>query len=139
MRILTVAALAALLACGPVLATGPYENLPDAKGTLPEGVVQLSPVVPKMGEHWGNPKDMPLGPIYCVHEGKIVCLEFMIAQEDFAAGKSWTTLASAIPGLPPVNHLSIFFEEKGHEGYEVPHYDLHLFFISPEEVEAITP
>jgi hypothetical protein len=66
------------------LAQSAFDTLPNAD-TLPEGVVQLSPTVPGMGEHWGNPADMPLGPIYCVHEGKIVCLEFMIAQEDFAA------------------------------------------------------
>jgi len=101
--------------------------------------VQISPVVPKMGEHWANPKDLPLGPIYCVHEGKIVCLEFMISQEDFAAGKSWLTLASMVQGLPTLNHLSIGFEPNGHEGFTVPHYDLHMFFITPEEVEAIKP
>lgn len=139
MRRFLVGLTAGLLLSTGALAAGSYDSLPDAKGTLPEGVVQLSPTVPKMGEHWGNPKDMPLGPIYCVHEGKIVCLEFMISQADFAAGKSWTTLASAVKGLPPLDHLSIFFEEKGHEGYEIPHYDLHMFFITPDEVEAIKP
>jgi hypothetical protein len=45
-----------------------------------------------MGEHWGNPADMPLGPIYCVHEGRIVCLEFMIEQTAFTEGQSWPAL-----------------------------------------------
>lgn len=103
---------------------------------LPEGTVQLSPVVPTMGEHWGNPADMPLGPIYCVHNGEVVCLEYMIAQEDFESGKSWHDLAG-IPGLPSVDHLNILFEENGHEGFEVPHYDLHMYFVTPEEVAAI--
>jgi hypothetical protein len=103
---------------------------------LPEGVIQLSGVVPNMGEHWANPADMPLGPIYCVHEGKIVCLEFMMAQEDFAAGVSWPALAG-IDGLPPVDHINISFEEHGHEGYEIPHYDMHFYFLSPEEIAEI--
>lgn len=132
----SVLAAAGALALSTVVATAQdYAALPDAS-ILPEGVVQISPVVPKMGEHWANPKDLPLGPIYCVHEGKVVCFEFMISQEDFAAGKSWPAL-SGIKGLPPVDHLSVGFEPHGHEGYEVPHYDLHMFFISPEQVQAI--
>lgn len=110
-------------------------TLPDV-GALPENVVQISPVLPAMGEHWANPADLPLGPIYCVHEGKVVCLEFMISQEDFAAGKSWPTLAG-MPGLPPVDHTSIAFEPHGHEGFEVPHYDIHMYFLSPEEIQKI--
>ncbi len=121
----------------PAMAQNTRESLPDASG-LPEGTIQLSGVVPQMGEHWGNPADMPVGPIYCVHEGKIVCLEFMLAQEDFAAGKSWPDLAG-MDGLPPVDHVSIGFEPQGHEGYEVPHYDIHLYFLPPEEIAEIQP
>ncbi len=111
------------------------DSLPDATG-LPKGIVQLSPLVLAMGEHWGNPADMPLGPIYCVQEGRVVCLEFMIAQEDLAAGKSWPAL-TGMEGLPPVNHTDIHFQPQGHEGYEVPHYDIHLYFLNPEEIAAI--
>lgn len=103
---------------------------------LPEGTVQVSPVIPGMGEHWANPGDLPLGPIYCVHEGKIVCLEFMMSQEEFSAGKSWTDL-SGVAGIPPVNHINIGFEANGHEGFEVPHYDMHFYFIDPAEQKAI--
>lgn len=131
-------ACAIIFASGPALAQNdPYANLPDA-GILPEGVVQISPTVPAMGEHWANPADMPLGPIYCVHQGKIVCLEFMIAQEEFTAGKSWPELVG-MDGLPPVNHTNISFEAEGHEGFEVPHYDIHMYFLSPEEVAKIQP
>ena len=129
--------LAALLAVAPLgaAAQNTFDSLPDA-GSVPEGTIQLSGVVPAMGEHWGNPADMPIGPIYCVHEGKIVCLEFMIAQEAFAAGESWPNLAG-MEGLPPVDHVSIGFEPQGHEGYEVPHYDIHMYFLPPEEIAAI--
>ena len=118
----------------PVLAQNTRDSLPDAT-SVPEGTIQLSGVVPAMGEHWGNPADMPLGPIYCVHEGKIVCLEFMIAQEAFAAGESWPELAG-MGGLPPVDHVHIGFEPQGHE---VPHYDIHLFFLPAGEIAAIQP
>lgn len=129
---------AVIFASGPALAQDdPYGNLPGAE-SLPEGVVQISPPVPAMGEHWADPADLPLGPIYCVHRGKIVCLEFMIAQEEFAAGKSWPELAG-MGGLPPVNHTNISFEAEGHEGFEVPHYDIHMYFLSPTEVAKIQP
>jgi hypothetical protein len=91
-----------------------------------------------MGEHWANPSTLPLGPIYCVHEGKIICLEFMMSQEDFKAGKSWPALAG-MEGLPPVNHTNIGFQPHGHEGFTVPHYDVHLYFLSPEEMAKVKP
>lgn len=130
--------IAVLIAC--LVASSTYaqdQALPDAN-SVPKDVIQLSPTVPQMGEHWANPKDMPIGPIYCVHNGKIVCLEFMISQSDFAAGKTWPALAG-MKDLPAVDHLSILFEPNGYEGYEVPHYDLHMFFVSPEELAKIQP
>lgn len=33
--------------------------------------------------------------------------------------------------------MDIGFEHEGHEGYEVPHYDIHLYFLPPEEVAQI--
>jgi hypothetical protein len=134
---ISATAVALALMAAHAFAQGSMDALPGAE-MLPEGVVQLSPTVPGMGEHWGNPADMPLGPIYCVHEGKIVCLEFMIAQEEFAAGQSWPALAG-MDGLPPVNHVNIGFEAAGHEGFEVPHYDIHMYFLSPEEMAQVQP
>ena len=133
----TILAAAGLLAVSSISAYA--QDARDAlPGTdiLPEGTIQVSPVIPGMGEHWANPGDLPLGPIYCVHEGKIVCLEFMMPQEEFSAGKSWTDL-SGIPDLPSIDHVNIDFEANGHEGFEVPHYDVHLYFIDPAEQKAI--
>ncbi len=121
----------------PAWAQNTRDSLPDAS-SVPEGTIQLSGVVPAMGEHWGKAADMPVGPIYCVHQGRIVCLEFMLSQEDFAAGKSWPVL-TGMEGLPPVIHTSIAFEPEGHEGYEIPHYDIHMYFLSPEEIAQIQP
>lgn len=104
--------------------------------TLPKDVVQVSPVVPRMGTHHAKPSELPLGPIYCGFEGKIVCLEFMISQADFNQGKSWTDL-KGMDGLPPIDHTNIWFEPNGHEGYEIPHYDIHMYFIPPEVRDAI--
>ncbi|WP_210241206.1 hypothetical protein [Mesorhizobium sp. B3-2-1] len=101
---------------------------------LPAGVVQISPYVPGMGEHWANPANLPFGPIYCVIEGHITCMEYMISQKDFAEGVSHNKLVPWFDGKrqPPINHIDIGFEPNGHHGYEIPHYDIHMYFLSPE-------
>jgi len=130
-------ALAALASCAfgaaPLLATADdYARLP-AVADLPAGTVKVSPPIPGMGEHWANPKDLPLGPIYCVMHGKVVCAEFMVSQKDFANGRSFERLRFGLNDKqPPINHLELNFQPHGHEGFEVPHYDLHMYFISPE-------
>ncbi|ACQ93326.1 hypothetical protein Tola_1716 [Tolumonas auensis DSM 9187] len=115
------------------------ENLPLAS-TLPADVVKISPVVPAMGEHWANPKDLPLGPIYGVSEGRVIFLEFMIDRDTLAKGTSFTDLKSkaGIP-LPSVEHVDFDWEPDGHEGYTVPHYDIHLYFVPHNEHMAIKP
>lgn len=100
---------------------------------LPPGTVKVSPPVPGMGEHWANPKDLPLGPIYCVMGGKVICAEFMIQHQAFIDGKSFERLRLGMKGtLPPVDHLEVTYMPHGHEGFEVPHYDLHMYFVPPE-------
>ena len=141
-----VTATASLLALGLILAGATaqahdgshtrYHHLP-AVPKLPTGVIQVSPVVPGMGAHYARPQDLPLGPIYCVYKGKIVCLEFMISQKNFEAGKSWPDLHADMKGLPPVDHVNIGFQPHGHEGFEVPHYDIHMYFLPPEVIAKI--
>jgi uncharacterized protein DUF1127 len=109
-----------------------FARLP-AVADLPAGTVKVSPSIPGMGEHWANPKDLPLGPIYCVMHGKVVCAEFMVSQKDFATGQSFEQLRFGLAGeQPPINHVELNFQPHGHEGFAVPHYDLHMYFISPE-------
>jgi len=107
---------------------------------LPEGSVQITPVVPAMGEHWSNPEagDLPTGPIYGVYNGKLVFLEYMIAQEDFVKGKNHVNVAGmkGVPS-PAVVQMDFEFQPNGHEGFEVPHYDVHAYFITDEEQQHI--
>jgi len=126
-----------LLATVTAASADEFAKLPSAN-ILPKGTVKVSDVVPGMGEHWANPKDLPLGPIYCVYKGKVVCIEYMIAQADFQAGKSWPEL-TGLKNLPPINHVNLTFEPKGHEGYEIPHYDMHIYFVSPAALKSIKP
>jgi hypothetical protein len=114
-------------------AAGSEERELPSVADLPPGTVKVSPPVPGMGEHWANPKDLPLGPIYCVMDGKVICAEFMIQQEAFVGGQSFERLRLGMPDkLPPVDHLDVTFMPHGHEGFEVPHYDMHMYFVPPE-------
>jgi hypothetical protein len=106
---------------------------------LPKGTIQLEPhVVPAMGEHWANPAELPLGPIYGVYKGKLVFLEYMVAQEDFAKGKNYVNIAG-MKGLPSpsVVQTDIEYQAHGHPGFEIPHFDIHAYFITDEEQQAI--
>lgn len=106
---------------------------------LPNGTIQLDPnVVPAMGEHWANPKQMPNGPIYGVYNGKLVFLEYMFAQNDFVKGVNHTNL-DGMKGLPSpsVVQSDVEFQPHGHPGFDIPHYDLHHYFISDEEQHKI--
>lgn len=104
---------------------------------LPEGTIQLTPVVPQMGEHWANPKDMPLGPIYGVYNGKLVFFEYMPAKD---LDKTVHDVPGNLVPLPSkIDHFDIDWNPQGHEGYEVPHYDMHLYYISREEQNKIMP
>ncbi|WCK52542.1 hypothetical protein PP175_13955 [Aneurinibacillus sp. Ricciae_BoGa-3] len=103
---------------------------------LPKGVVKLGPAVPQMGEHWANPKNMPLGPIFGIYNGKLVFLEVM-------PDKELNKTVHDIPGtdgLPipnKVDHFDIDWNPHGHEGDPVPHYDIHEYFISRAEQNQI--
>jgi hypothetical protein len=105
---------------------------------LPKGVIQLSPCERGMGEHWANPENMPLGPIYGVVGDEVVFVELMPAQADFAEGKSWTEVL-----VPPVgkviDHVDFDYLPQGHQGYEVPHYDIHAYFVPHDEHLAFCP
>lgn len=105
---------------------------------LPPGVIQLSPVVPKMGEHWANPGDLPVGPVYGVYNGKLVFTELLLSHELLNKGENVVDI-QAMKGLPspPVLHTDVEFVKNGHEAYPVSHYMIHNYFITPEEQNAI--
>ncbi len=105
---------------------------------LPEGVIQGSPCVPTMGEHWADPKNMPLGPIYGVVGDEVVFVELMPAQAYFADGQSWDEVLVP-PAGQTVNHVDFTYLPEGHPGYEVPHYDIHAYFVSHSEHMAFCP
>ncbi len=96
-----------------------------------------------MGEHWVNWAEfeaqaqagLPVGPIYLVHKGEVIGLEYMWSQDIMMQ-----EFTIATPEGATVDHFDINFIPEGHPGvYEVPHQETHLYFITQEEKAAITP
>lgn len=138
-RAFSLAMVLALLLSGVSIAQAPTGEM-----KLPEGAVKLSDAVPAMGEHWANPKDLPLGPIYLVWQGKVIGIEYMFKLDMMSAAPAGppsptgeVSFNYSTPNLPlfgqKIDHLTIAYMPDGHEGFKVPHYDVHFYFISPAD------
>lgn len=130
-------AKAAALACAAALAltaapssAEALEGLPSLQDVAPDAV-QISPHIPHMGEHWAEPDNVPTGPIYCVIEGRVACVEFMFEMTDLEAGKDWVNLA---PGIhtPPISHIDIEFKPGGIEPNPVLLDQVHIYLADPD-------
>lgn len=53
----------------------------------------------------------------------------MIDQKDFSAGKSFEDMLKPLPGYR-IDHVDVEFEPHGHEGYPIPHYDVHAYYVT---------
>lgn len=136
--------LVAVLLVGLLLVSACAQPAP--KLALPADAIKLSDVIPQMGEHWANPAQLPLGPIYLVYKGDVIGIEYMwtedMMQEMSIPTPEGVEEFSALVPLPVgvvVDHVDVAFMQHGHEGFEVPHWDMHLSFISQAEKAAIMP
>lgn len=123
----------AALAAPPMKGTGLPPQPKVHPAGIPQNAVRLSPCVQTMGEHWAALKNMPLGPIYGVYQGKPVFTEIMVSQKQLDHGFSYDNIR-ALPGYH-IDHVNFEFEPHGHPGFTVPHYDVHAYYVAPE-VEA---
>ena len=123
-----------------VLVTGVVFAHSVQKVTLPEDAQKLSDLIPSMGEHWANPKDLPIGPIYLVHDGEVIGMEYMftvdLMKEARIATPEGELAFRYLPELPVeawIDHVEIEYMSHGHEGFDVPHFDIHFYLVNPEE------
>ncbi len=119
---------------------------PSSVSDLPQGVVMLTPAIPTMGEHWANPDNMPLGPIYLAYKGDVIGIEYMYSQDMLSeisiptpeGVETFYELANV--GVDHrVDHFEVGFMPEGHEGFEVTHWDIHIYFVSHAEHLTIAP
>ena len=138
-KVFTLVAVMVIMLVGGIACAAPEME-------LPEGAQKLSDIVPAMGEHWADPADLPLGPIYLVYKGEVIGIEYMwsddMMQEVSIPTPEGDEHFKALVPLPVgvvVDHVDVAFMEHGHEGFEVPHWDIHMYFITQAEKAAITP
>jgi len=134
--LLLLAGLAVPLAASAEGMSAEEMSMRAQKLGIPADTVQLTPCVPNMGEHWARLQDMPFGPIYGAKGEQILFVEVMIAQNDFENGKSWQNVMQS-PAGNSIDHVDIHFESHGHEGYEIPHYDIHAYYIGHDQEKNI--
>lgn len=105
-------------------------HLPQLSAVAPDALA-ISPHVPHMGVHYAMPADLPTGPIYCVIEGRVVCVEYMFAASALSDGMSWTGL---LPGFetPPITHIDLEYKPDGAGPVTDPLYQLHIYFADRE-------
>lgn len=134
-------ALALIFGASTVFAAAAAPALPPQPKVHPAGIpadaLLLSPCIAGMGEHWANPKNLPLGPIYGTWQGKPIFTEIMVPLTQLEKGFSYADI-HALPGYT-IDHVDFKFEPHGHEGFPVPHYDLHAYYISPAVQKTICP
>jgi hypothetical protein len=133
---LVLTGAAALLGAAPAQPVLPPQPAVHPAG-IPADALLVSPCIAGMGEHWADPKNLPLGPIYGVWQGKPVFTEIMVSVKQLQQGFSYANI-HALPGYA-IDHIDFNFEPNGHEGFPVPHYDLHAYYVSPTLQATICP
>ncbi len=106
-----IAGSVALLGAGPAAPMLPPQPATRPAG-IPSDAMLVSPCVATMGEHWANLKNLPLGPIYGVWQGKPVFTEIMVSVEQLQKGFSYANV-HALPGYT-IDHVDVSFEPHGH-------------------------
>ena len=106
---------------------------------LPTGVVKVAGAVPGLGEHWADPKDLPLGPIYGVMNGNIVSLVFEVLSKDLQGPRGWEMKFKWPDFLPKPDHIDIEYMPKGHRNMAVPHFAFHGFLVAHAVHAAYKP
>ncbi|TQM94602.1 hypothetical protein [Roseinatronobacter monicus] len=97
--------------------------------------VAICPHVPHMGEHWAEPAALPLGPIYCVIEGRVVCVEYMFLASELASGAGWTEIATGMQ-TPPLTRIDMEYKADGVGPFQEPLYQRHPYFAKSEVLAA---
>jgi hypothetical protein len=82
------------------------------------------------GTLYVDPETLPVGPHLAYdREGNLVSSAYMILLKDIDAHKRFDNLVAA---HEKVDHVEIYYTG-GHRGIAEPHYDIFLWYISPEQ------
>lgn len=134
MKHVPVTLAAAAFAVTSSVAADGLSHLPLLADIVPDAVA-ISPHVPQMGTHWAEPANLPLGPIYCEIEGRIVCVEYMFLASELADGVNWKKIPTGIQ-TPPLTHIDMDYKPDGVGPFQEPLYQIHFYFADTDVLAA---
>jgi len=115
------------LGLAQAVAAADLGHLPLLTDLAPEAV-PISEHVPAMGVHYAVPSDLPTGPIWCVIDGRVVCVEYMFTASALAEGTNWNGLPVGVLS-PPITHIDMEYKPDGVGPFQEPLYQLHIYFV----------
>lgn len=107
-----------------------------SKLTLPEGATVIAQCAKGRGTQYALPKDIPLGPVYNVHEGEVIGIEFMIGKDELLL-ESKNFLNLPLNNVK-YNHINVGLLSEGHAGFTSPHYHVDVMMVPTSVTEQIT-
>lgn len=113
----------------------PMEVMTDAGLTLPKDAVVTTECANGLGKQFIESKNIPNGPLYNVHDGKVIGLEMMFNASEIKANPSRFTNVDL--GDHSFKYLRIESVVEGHAGNTEPHYHLDFFTEDKTMVDAI--
>lgn len=104
--------------------------------TVPQGATVIAQCAKGRGTQYALPKDIPLGPVYNVYEGKVIGIEFMVGKDDLVgAAKNYLNLP--LSGAK-YDHVNIGLLSQGHAGFTSPHYHVDIMMVPKTTTDKIT-
>jgi hypothetical protein len=108
----------------------------DVELAIPQGATVIAQCAKGRGTQYALPKDIPLGPVYNVHEGKVIGIEFMVGKDELLG------TAKNFLDLPLYNkkfdHVNIGLLSQGHAGFPTPHYHVDVMMVPTSVTDKIT-
>lgn len=118
----------------PIAANEPVDQ--NETVTVPDAAVNISECAKGRGAQYVLPENIPTGPVYNVHEGRVIGIEFMVARDELLdAGKDYLDLP--LHGAN-YDHVNVGLLSQGHAGFPEPHYHVDVMMIPTSETDKIT-
>jgi hypothetical protein len=113
----------------------PAQQTTQAGITIPQGATVTAECIDGLGKQYVLPADIPFGPIYNVHDGKVTGIEYMVGAAEILKDPN---RFMNMPGFNhQFDHINIDYLPSGHAGNINDHFHVDLFTISKEEAAGI--
>lgn len=112
------------------------EETTEQELTLPAGATVIAECAKGRGTQYALPKDIPLGPVYNVHEGEIIGIEYMIGKDELLV-ESRNFLNLPLNDMK-YDHINVGLLSEGHAGFPSPHYHVDVMMVPTSVTDQIT-